>query len=112
MKSTQNEEGASERLNVIASFFDCSLEQVKSIDTDIITRLNEKLIQFNELKSENLQITVSFDELKTNSLKKIDGLKTEMENVLRQNDEIRKERNDTSESSNFYKTKKYNCRTN
>ncbi|EJT44939.1 MLP1-like protein [Saccharomyces kudriavzevii IFO 1802] len=106
MKSTQNEEGASERLNVIASFFDCSLEQVKSIDTDIITRLNEKLIQFNELKSENLQITVSFDELKTNSLKKIDGLKTEMENVLRQNDEIRKERNDTSAKFEFLQNEK------
>ncbi|CAI4045414.1 hypothetical protein SKDZ_11G2980 [Saccharomyces kudriavzevii ZP591] len=106
MKSTPNEEGASERLNVIASFFDCSLEQVKSIDTDIITRLNEKLIQFNELKSENLQITVSFDELKTNSLKKIDGLKTEMENVLRQNDEIRKERNDTSAKFEFLQNEK------
>ena len=96
MRSTQNDEDTGERLNAIASFFDCSLEQVKSIDRDIVTHLNDKLLQFNELKSENIQITVTLDELKTNSAKKINSLKTEMEDVLRQNDEIRKERNDTS----------------
>ena len=95
MKGIQNGATTDERLNAIASFFDCSLEQVKSIDGDVVKHLNDKLLQFNELKSENLQITVSFDELKTNSLKKIDGLKTEMEKVMRENDKIRKERNDT-----------------
>lgn len=95
MESIQNGENSDERLNAIASFFGCSLEQVKSFDGDVVKHLNDKLLQFNELKSENLKVTVSFDELKASSLKKIDGLKTEMENVIRENDKIRKERNDT-----------------
>ncbi|CAI4621747.1 CFF_collapsed_G0035160.mRNA.1.CDS.1 [Saccharomyces cerevisiae] len=94
-ESIQNGENSDERLNAIASFFGCSLEQVKSFDGDVVKHLNDKLLQFNELKSENLKVTVSFDELKASSLKKIDGLKTEMENVIRENDKIRKERNDT-----------------
>ena len=76
MESIQNGENSDERLNAIASFFGCSLEQVKSFDGDVVKHLNDKLLQFNELKSENLKVTVSFDELKASSLKKIDGLKT------------------------------------
>ena len=106
IKSVQNSDNTDERLKAIASFFGFSFEQVESINSDLIKHLNDKLLQFNELKSENLQITVSFDELKTNSSKKIDNLKKEMENLIKQNDGIRKERDDTCDKLESEKNEK------
>lgn len=96
MRSTQNDEDTGERLNAIASFFDCSLEQVKSIDRDIVTHLNDKLLQFNELKSENIQITVTLEWIKNKLCEKNQQFENRNGGCFKAKDEIRKERNDTS----------------
>ncbi|CAR29349.1 ZYRO0G06600p [Zygosaccharomyces rouxii] len=86
-------------LGKLSAFYGVPEDQLVLIDGGILTILENKVLDFNELKSQNLRLNVTIDEIKTVSSKREEGLKNEIENLMKDNDSIRLERSQAQEES-------------
>ncbi|GAV55641.1 hypothetical protein ZYGR_0AY00330 [Zygosaccharomyces rouxii] len=97
MESGSNNNGMS--LGELSAFYGVSENQLAPIDRGILTILENKVSDFTELKSQNLRLNVTIDEIKTVSSKREEGLKNEIEKLMKENDSIRLERSQAQEES-------------
>lgn len=88
-----------ETLGKISAFYGISEDRLISIDRDILMILENKTTDINELKSQNLRLSVTVDEIKTVSSKREEGLKSEIEKLLGENESVRLERSQAREES-------------
>lgn len=79
-------------LHELSSFLDVPVEKVQTMDELVVRILVRKVHDFNELQSQNLKLNVSIDEIKSLSTKRSDSLKSEIENLMKENDTIRQGR--------------------
>lgn len=78
-------------LTSISSFLNIPKEQLNNIDNVTLGALTQKFKEFKEIESHNLRLADSFNDLKTSSDSAQNKLKNDVENLLKENDIIRKE---------------------
>lgn len=83
----------------LSAFYGIAEDQLVPIDRRVLAILESKVSDFNELKSQNLRLNVTIDEIKTVSSKREEGLKNEIEKLMKENDCIRLERSQAQEES-------------
>lgn len=78
----------------VSSFLGVPVEKTQAMDSVIVSIIKTKIQDFNGLKSENVKLSVTIDEVKSISSKRTNSLKAEIENLMMDNDVIRSERSD------------------
>lgn len=82
----------------VSAFLGLPPQKTETIDPEIVRVIRTKIQEFSQLKSQNMRLTVTIDEVKSVSTKRNEALRAEVEKALRESDKIRNERDELDKS--------------